>query len=159
MKTGNALKLTASIIICELIGILGAIFTMPAVKSWYMEINKPSFNPPNWIFGPAWTTLYLLMGIAFFLIWEKGLKNSKVKNAAVVFIIQLIVNFLWSVIFFGGRSYFGGLITIVILWLLILANIIMFYRISKPAGLILIPYILWVSFASILNYYIFILNK
>ncbi|MFH1074375.1 MAG: TspO/MBR family protein [Candidatus Firestonebacteria bacterium] len=159
MKTGTILKLSASIVICELIGSLGAIFTMPAVRSWYMEINKPSFNPPNWIFGPVWTALYLLMGIAFFLIWKKGLNNNKVKNAAVVFLVQLIVNFLWSVIFFGGRSYIGGLITIAILWLLILANITMFYRISKPAGLILLPYILWVSFASILNYYIYILNK
>ncbi|OGF45138.1 MAG: TspO protein [Candidatus Firestonebacteria bacterium RIFOXYA2_FULL_40_8] len=159
MKTGNVLKLTASIVICELIGILGAIFTMPAVKSWYMEINKPSFNPPNWIFGPVWTTLYLLMGVALFLVWQKGLKNNEVKNAIIVFFIQLITNFLWSAVFFGGRSYAGGLITIIILWLLIMANIVMFYRISKPAGLILVPYILWVGFALILNYYIYILNK
>ena len=159
MKKENIVGLTVSIIICELIGGLGAIFTMPAVRSWYMEINKPSFNPPNWIFGPVWTTLYLLMGIALFLVWKKGSKKKEVRNAAVVFFIQLIFNFLWSLVFFGTRSYLGGFLVIILLWLLILANIVMFYRISKPAGIILIPYILWVSFASVLNYYLYILNR
>ena len=148
----NLIKLLISIIICQLAGGIGSIFTSSSVKTWYLTISKPSFNPPNWVFAPAWTTLFLLMGISLFLVWRKG------KRGLPIFFIQLFFNILWSVMFFGLKSPLLGLIVIIILWILILLTIIKFFKISKPAGWLLIPYILWVSFATILNFSIFILN-
>ena len=112
----------------------------------------------QWVFGPVWALLYLLMGIALFIVWRKGLKTPYVKPALIVFGIQLILNALWSLIFFGLASPLGGFIEIIFLWLAILATIILFLIVSFPAGLLLFPYILWVSYAAVLNYYIYILN-
>lgn len=154
----NALKLTISIAVSELAGIIGSVFTAPSVATWYQELAKPAINPPAWVFGPVWTTLFALMGIAAFLVWKKGLERKDVKIALSIFIGQLIVNTLWSIIFFGLRSPGGALIEIVFLWLAILATIIAFARISKPAAWLLVPYILWVSFAMYLNYALWTLN-
>jgi tryptophan-rich sensory protein len=151
-------KLIISILICQLAGILGSFFTAPAITTWYATINKPAFNPPNWIFAPVWTLLFLLMGISLYLIWEKGLENEKVKKAIFYFAIQLLLNIGWSFLFFGLRSPLAGFLEIIILWLAILMTIIKFYRISKPAGLLLLPYILWVSFAAFLNFSVWQLN-
>jgi len=154
----NVVKLVVSILICQLAGIIGSIFTAPSVATWYQAINKPSFNPPNWLFAPVWIILFLLMGISLYLIWQKGFVEKENKKALFWFILQLIFNVLWSFAFFGLQSPFYGLIVIVILWILILGTIFQFLKISKLAGKLLIPYILWVSFAALLNFSIWQLN-
>lgn len=153
------IKLLISIIICQLAGGIGSIFTSSSVKTWYLTISKPSFNPPNWVFAPAWTTLFLLMGISLFLVWSRlAVAPKERRRAIIIFSVQLFFNILWSIAFFGLKSPLLGLIVIIILWILILLTIIKFFKISKPAGWLLIPYILWVSFATVLNFAILILN-
>lgn len=151
-------KLIISILLCQITGTLGALFTAPAIPTWYATLIKPSFVPPNWTFSVVWPTLYLLMGIALYLVWEKGWKLAEVRTAMGIFGMQLFLNFMWSLLFFGLRSPLYGFGGIVALWVAILVNIWLFYRISKTAGLLLIPYILWVSFAAALNYSIWMLN-
>lgn len=151
-------KLIISLIIPQLAGGLGSFFTIGSVKDWYPVLVKPALNPPAWVFGPVWTTLFALMGIAAFLIWKKGLERRDVKNALSIFLGQLILNTLWSIIFFGLHSPGGALIEIVFLWLAILATIIVFAKISSPAAWLLVPYIIWVSFAMYLNYSIWMLD-
>lgn len=153
----NYIKLATSITIPLLIGFIGSFFTSSSVNNWYTTINKPAFNPPNWIFGPVWTILFILIGISFYLVWSLDFGNKK-WLAIGIFSINLLLNLFWSLLFFGLRNPFLALIEIIILWMVILANIIVFYNISKTAGMLLIPYLLWVSFASILNYYIYLLN-
>ncbi len=154
----NYLKLIISIIACQMAGILGAVFTTNSVDTWYSTIIRPDLAPPNWIFGPVWTTLFLLMGISLFLVWKKGIQSRESKIAVSVFVVQLILNTLWSVIFFGLHNPGLAFAEIILLWTSILISIILFYRISKIAAYLLIPYILWVSFAAFLNYSIWILN-
>jgi tryptophan-rich sensory protein len=149
--------LLISIVICNLAGALGSIFTARTVDTWYIELVKPSFNPPSWVFGPVWTTLYILMGISLYLVWIDRKKKFK-KPALTVFGIQLALNALWSILFFGLQSPFYAFIEIIFLWAFILASIYYFYKISKPAAYLLIPYIAWVSFAAILNFFIYYLN-
>jgi tryptophan-rich sensory protein len=144
--------------LCLIAGAIGGLATYPAIAGWYAALNKPSFNPPNWVFGPVWTVLYVLMGIAAYFIYRAGLKKPAVRGSLAIFGVQLGLNVLWSLLFFGLHSPLYGLLCIVVLWLAIAATIIKFYRISKAAGLLLVPYILWVSFASLLNYYVWILN-
>ena len=151
-------KLIIAIFSCQLAGVIGSFFTTSSISTWYAALEKPSFVPPNWLFAPAWIILYLLMGISAYLIWIKGWENKKVKAALMVFILQLIFNIQWSVLFFGLQSPLYGFIKIVLLWLVILFTILKFYPISKTAAYLLIPYILWVSFAAMLNYSILILN-
>lgn len=146
------------VIISQAAGLIGSWFTMPAISGWYSELIKPSFNPPNWLFGPVWFTLYTMMGVAAFLVWEKGMKKKEVRLALTLFGIQLIFNSLWSFVFFGLQNLGLALVVIVILWLLILLLIKGFWTISRKAGWLLIPYILWVSYASLLNASIFLLN-
>jgi tryptophan-rich sensory protein len=150
--------LAVSIIIVLLIGFLGNLVTLPEITTWYVTLIKPAWTPPNWVFGPVWTTLYVLIGISLYFVWKKGLNRKDVKIAIIVFAVQLILNFLWSLIFFGYKSLLGGLIVIILLWISILLNIIVFYRISIPAGVLLIPYIIWVSIATYLNYSVYLLN-
>jgi tryptophan-rich sensory protein len=152
------LKLAAAVIICLAIGGIGGFATGPAIDSWYVTIQKPDFTPPNWLFGPVWTMLYFLMGISAYLVWEKGFENKKVKQALYVFGIQLSLNLLWSFLFFGFQMPGVAFFEIVALWLAILLTIIYFYRISKPAAYLLVPYLGWVSFASVLNFSIWVLN-
>ena len=151
-------KLIISAVGCELVGILGTPFTAPAVAAWYITLNKPFFAPPKWIFGPVWALLYLLIGISFYLIWRQGWKKKKVKNAGVLFLAQLGFNFLWSPVFFGLRSPALGLITILTMWVLIVTTMKGFYPLSKTAFYLLVPYLLWVSFATVLNAAIVALN-
>jgi len=174
-------KLLISIIICEMAGVVGSFFTTTEINGWYKSLNKPSFNPPGWIFGPVWTTLFVLMGISLYLIWENkwepknkiNFKNKKSwnktsqkllsgswqkANIIIIFATQLILNVLWSVIFFGMHSPEVAFFELIMLWFAILFTIINFYRISKIAALLLTPYILWVSFAGVLNYFVWILN-
>jgi benzodiazapine receptor len=161
MRTINSkeiLRLIVSIVIVFLAGAVGTVYTLKEITTWYVSLAKPGWTPPNWAFGPIWTTLYVLIGISLFLVWREGLDRKDVRIALVVFAIQLILNVVWSLVFFGTHNIFGGLVLVILLWISILANIIVFYRISKPAGLILIPYLIWVSIASYLNYIVFLLN-
>lgn len=158
MHIKDLLKLIASIIICQLAGFIGSLFTSPAIPTWYETLRKPSFNPPNWLFSPVWITLFLLMGISLFLVWKKGMKERIVKVGLSLFAIQLMLNILWSILFFGLKSPLLAFIEIIILWFAILLTILKFFKISKPAGLLLLPYILWVSFAAFLNFFLWNLN-
>jgi len=159
MKSIESLKLIISILICNSAGFIGSIFTTSALPTWYDSLEKPSFNPPSWVFGPVWITLYTLMGISAYLVWRKGIHNSQVKTALIIFGVQLFLNAIWSPIFFGLRALFAALVVIVILWIAILFTIFAFYKISKAAAVLLIPYIFWVSLATILNYSLWILNS
>ncbi len=154
----NAFFLVSFIIIAQIAGIVGSLFTTNSVNTWYKEISRPSFTPPDWLFAPVWIILYLLMGISAYLIWKKGAHKKEVRTALILFFIQLILNSLWSVIFFGLHLTLIAFIEIVLLWFAILFMIIKFYPISRTASLIQIPYILWVSFAAILNFSFAALN-
>ncbi|RZK58123.1 MAG: tryptophan-rich sensory protein [Pedobacter sp.] len=149
-------------IICLLIplaiGAIGGFLTFESVRTWYTTLNKPSFNPPNWIFGPVWTTLYILMGISSYLVWQKRKIVSGYSWAAGVYFLQLLLNLMWSYLFFYQQQIGFALVEICILLVTIIVNAFIFYRINKISGLLFIPYILWVSFASYLTYSIFILN-
>jgi benzodiazapine receptor len=146
-------KLIVSILITNAAGLIGSIFTQTGPGSWYTQIAKPSWNPPNYVFGPVWTTLFILMGISLYFLWEKTHKK-----ALTFFGIQLILNILWSVFFFGLENPLLAFIEIIILWIAILLTIIYAYRAYKPSAYLLIPYILWVSFAAVLNFAIYLLN-
>lgn len=156
--TQKYLKLFVSIVLCELVGIAGTPFTTSAIPSWYAGLTKPFFAPPNWVFGPVWTILYALMGVSIFLILQKGIQKKQVRQAASIFAVQLFLNFTWSIVFFGARSPILGLINIILLASMIVLNIRLFYPLSKTAAYLLLPYLAWVSFATILNMAIFFLN-
>lgn len=155
----NTIKLVLSIIIAELAGVIGSLFTVPSLESWYSTLARPELSPPNWVFGPVWTTLFALMGIAAFLVWKKGLNQKDVRVALGVFAVQLVLNTMWSIIFFNLQSPLWAFIDLVVLWIAIILTMILFYKISKSAIWLLLPYILWVSFAGYLNYMIWILNR
>jgi translocator protein len=159
MSGMDIIKLIISIAACEGAGGIGAIFTTPTIPTWYAGLKKPTFTPPNSVFGPIWITLYLLMGIAVFLVWREGLGQEGVTIAFVIFWAQLVLNILWSVIFFGLKSLFGGMVMILLLWIAILINIITFFGVSPLAGWLLIPYIIWVSIAANLNVQVWKLNR
>lgn len=176
-------KILISIIICELAGAIGSVFTVSQINTWYKDLKKPFFSPPNWIFGPVWTALFLLMAVSLYLVWSASWKpkneiiekkaNKKIwnryseklaigqwqkTNIILIFSFQLILNILWSVIFFGFHSPALAFFEILMLWFAILFTVVNFYRVSKAAAYLLLPYIIWVSFAGILNYFFWILN-
>ncbi len=173
------LALVTCLIIPQLFALIGAYFTTPAISGWYSTLVKSPLNPPSWVFAPVWTVLFLLMGVAAFLVCKKGMdprmrkddkrgseddrggngNERKVILALTIFGLQLVLNTLWSIIFFGMHNPGAALVEIVILWIAILATVITFYRVSKPASYLLLPYILWVSFAAVLNFSIWNLNK
>lgn len=155
----KAAPIILAIVICELAGIIGSLFTMPSIPGWYAALAKPSFNPPGWVFGPVWTTLYALMGLAAGLVYNEGTKRPEVKQALFVFVAQLILNVLWSIMFFGAHQILGAFVIIIALWVLILGTILRFLKISKAAAGLLVPYILWVSFAAVLNASLYVLNR
>jgi benzodiazapine receptor len=155
----KSVGIVVAIVICELAGLLGSVFTMPSIPGWYAGLAKPSFSPPNWIFGPVWTVLFALMGLAAYLVYEKGSKKPEVRRALTVFGVQLLLNVLWSIVFFGAHMILGALVIIVLLWAAILATILAFRGISKAAAGLLVPYILWVSFATVLNISLYVLNR
>lgn len=151
----NLKKLLFSVFLCLSAGFVGSFFTAPAIPAWYASLNKPVFNPPNWIFAPVWTALFILMGVSLYLIWMRKEADSK---PMIIFFIQLGFNLCWSILFFALKSPISALIDIVILWWLILFTILEFLKISKTAGYLLFPYLAWVSFALVLNFSIVILN-
>lgn len=143
--------------LCLAVGGLGAVFTTPEINGWYRTIAKPTWNPPDWVFGPVWTTLYVLMAIAAWLVWRPmGMKEGA--RPLTLFAIQLALNFAWSWIFFGLHQPGWAFAEIVILWLTILATIVAFFCRSRTAGWLLIPYLAWVTFAGVLNFTIWRLN-
>jgi translocator protein len=153
------LLLIGCIFIPLIIGFIGSLITIPNISGWYITLNKPWFTPPNWVFGPAWTIFYILMGISLWFVIRNGITNSSVRNGAITFAAQLIVNLLWSFIFFGQKSPVGGLITIVILLVLIIATIRSFKSVSIKAAYLLIPYLCWTCFATILTLAVVVLNN
>ncbi len=152
------LKLVAAIMVCELVGILGGLFTFSAIPEWYAGLNKPSFVPPSWVFAPVWTILYALMGIALFLVWKKGFEKKEVRFAIGVFSLQLALNFLWSFLFFGMKNLGLAFVEIVLLWLAICWTIWEFKKVSQKAVWLLLPFWIWVSFAALLNFAVWQLN-
>lgn len=157
MKKINIGKLALSILIPLVSGFLGSIFTSSSVNTWYLVINKPSWNPPSWLFAPVWTTLFIMMGVALYLVWSKK-SDIKVKIALRIFAVQMILNILWSVFFFGMGNFWLAFGEIIVLWISILLTILSFNKINKTAAWLLVPYILWVTFASYLNFTIAGLN-
>jgi benzodiazapine receptor len=158
MQKGVIFKLIVSLIICQLAGFVGSLFTTPSIPTWYASLAKPSFTPPNWVFSPVWISLFVLMGISLFLLWEKTLHYPGVRTALFWFAVQLGLNILWSILFFGLKSPFFALIEIIVLWIAIFLTILKSLRVSKLAGVLLIPYLIWVGFAAGLNYSIWSLN-
>lgn len=157
MKNILLLKFLASIILPLSLGAIAGIATAQSIPEWYATLNKPSFNPPNWIFGPVWTTLYILMGISLFLVWKQD--PGKERNRAIlIFLLQLLLNFAWSFIFFYFKMIGFALIEIILLWISIVVMLILFYKIKPIASYINIPYLLWVTFATVLNASYYFLN-
>lgn len=154
----NVLKFAACILVCQLAGVIGSIFTVNSIPTWYAGLNKPVLNPPNWIFGPVWLTLYVLMGISLFLILKNGLDMKANRNAFYLFAAQLFFNAIWSIIFFGLHQLFVSVMVIFVLWLLILSCILSFRKISAASSYLMFPYLLWVSFAAYLNVSFLLLN-
>ncbi len=158
MEKSNVLKLIVSIVLILGIGSLGAVFTTSEIPTWYAGLQKPSFNPPNYLFGPVWSVLYLLMGISFYLIWEQPAASIK-STAITLFIIQFALNFCWSIIFFKYHQLGWALVEIIAMWLFILLTIVWFAKLNKTAAWLLVPYISWVSFATLLNFALWRLNS
>lgn len=152
------MKLFISILIPLLVGAISGFFTSSGVNGWFALANKPWFNPPNWIFAPVWTTLYVLMGIALFLVWKADADKSIKQTAIILFTLQLALNFFWSIIFFKLQQPAWAFVEIILMWLMILLTILWFGKINATAAWLLVPYICWVSFASVLNYSIWKLN-
>ena len=173
MKMREIIIAVGFVALCLLAGGIGSFFTFESIPTWYAGLSKPDFSPPNWVFGPVWTTLYVMMGISAYLVYRSGQNSSAtarkgraregpngadVRGALFVFGAQLALNTIWSIVFFGMRSPLYGLIVIIALWLAIAATIVKFYGISRTASLLLVPYILWVTFAGALNFFIWTLN-
>ena len=159
MKKINWPKLIFAIVLCQLAGIIGSVFTVNSIPTWYATLVKPTFNPPSWVFGPVWTILYTLMGISLYLVMSKGLKKKEVGLAVRAFTWQLILNSFWSIIFFGWKNIFLALVEIIVLLTLVVVTIVRFYKINKVAAYLLIPYLIWGSFATFLTYGIWTLNR
>lgn len=158
IKIKDVVSLLISILICQGAGFIGSLFTRPSIPTWYATLAKPSFTPPNGVFSPVWIMLFALMGISLFLVWRTGFAERKTRVALAFFGAQLIFNILWSASFFGLRSPLVGLIDIAVLWVAIALTIFFFFKISRLATVLLLPYIVWVSFAVILNVSIWTLN-
>ncbi|MCK9203366.1 MAG: tryptophan-rich sensory protein [Bacteroidales bacterium] len=157
MKASTVITFIICLAIPLVVGSISGIAAMAGVKTWYAELVKPSFNPPNYLFGPVWTALYLLMGISLFLIWQSPAGIMRIQ-ALWIFAIQLILNFAWSFIFFYFRQAGWAFFEIILIWICIVAMLVIFYRVSKPAAFLQIPYLLWVTFASALNGSVWLLN-
>ncbi|MGM0399011.1 MAG: TspO/MBR family protein [Halobacteriota archaeon] len=152
--------LVVAVVATELVGASGAVFTSMGLASWYPQLARPALAPPNWVFGPVWTTLFALMGVAVWLVWKEatGELTDVARFALGIFVVHFAINLAWSGVFFGLQSLLGGLIVIAVLWLLIVATIWAFARVDRRAGVLLVPYLAWVSFAGYLNYAFWLLN-
>ena len=157
IETSNAIKLFFSLLLPQIAGGLGAFFTLSSVQTWYLTLNKPSWNPPSWLFGPVWTALYIMMGVAFYLVWRTPPSAAR-KKALRAFLVQFALNCAWTPIFFEFNQLGGEMVVIVLMWTEILRTIFLFAPFSKTASWLLVPYISWVSFATLLNAAIWWLN-
>lgn len=153
------IPLISSIGVCFLAAGVGSIFTTPAIDNWYLSLNKPFFNPPNYVFGPVWTILYLLMAISLYIVWITKTKQKDKSVGLKFFFVQLTLNVLWSILFFGLKSPVLAFFGIILLWILIFLTAKNFFKVSFAAGWLLIPYTVWVSFATVLNLSIILLNR
>ena len=151
----SLVRFVVSVLLCEAAGVIGSVFTVSAIPGWYSALQKPWFTPPNWLFAPVWLTLYFLMGATLYLLWGKRPQSGA---ALAAFAVQLVLNVAWSAVFFGAHELFYGFVVIAALWLAILATVAFSYRVSRSAAALLIPYIVWVTIASALNYYVWVLN-
>lgn len=159
MLKSKAFRLIVTLAICQAAGVVGSIFTVKAIPTWYAALNKPVFNPPNWIFAPVWIGLYFLMGISLYLVLSKEPKDQAVKSSLWVFAFQLLLNTIWTPLFFGAKLPLPAFLEILVLWVFIVLTIVKFKPISKTAAYLLFPYLLWVSFASVLNGALWLLNR
>lgn len=151
--------LLISLVITLSIAYIASLFTRPEIAGWYSNLNKPAFNPPSWLFAPVWITLYIMIAVAAYLVWQKRERSETYTTTVIIYILQLLFNFSWSIVFFGMHQIFGALIIIVALLVTIILNINWFGRFSKTAAWLFVPYLLWVCFATLLNLSIYILNK
>lgn len=154
----NIVRLIIALALPLAVGFVGSLFTRPEIDGWYATLNKPEWNPPNWLFGPVWTVLYTLMGISIYLIWKSPAPASKKRNITVLFLVQLALNLAWSYIFFHQHQIASAFFEIIFLWFFILFTIFSMPKVSKIAALLMVPYLLWVTFAAILNYHLWELN-
>ena len=153
----NTFRLIASVLISQAAGVIGSLFTVQNIPTWYATLNKPSFSPPNYLFGPVWITLYFMIGISFFLVWRES-DTFNIKIPVIMFSVQMVLNAVWSIIFFGLKNPMFAFFEIILLWVFIILCIITYYPVSKAASWLMVPYLLWVSFASVLNFKIWMLN-
>lgn len=163
MKSANIkfqqIPFIISLSITLAIGFAASYFTRPEIAGWYATLHKPAFTPPPWAFPIAWTIIYVMIATAAYLVWKKRDNSADYKRARVIYFIQLLFNFSWSIVFFGMHQILGALMIILVLWVLIILNIFGFKKFSRSAAWLLTPYLLWVSFASALNYSIYLLNR
>lgn len=153
-------KIIVTVAICLAVGYFSGIETRSAILDWYPTLVKPSFNPPNWVFAPVWTLLYIMMGVAAGLVWDRfSFDKGAVKKALVFFIVQLVLNAIWSYLFFGLHNPMLAGLEIILLWLMIYETYFQFTKINKVAGYLLVPYLIWVAFAAVLNASIWWLNR
>ena len=153
-------RILTVVVSCLAVGYFSGIVTRSSIETWYPTLVKPSFNPPNWVFAPVWTMLYCMMGLAAGLVWNRiDFEKEVVRKALIIFAVQLALNSLWSFLFFGLMNPMLAGLEIVILWLMIFETYIQFAKINKIAGYLMIPYLLWVSFATVLNASIWWLNR
>jgi tryptophan-rich sensory protein len=151
-------RLLVAVLVSEGAGFIGAVFTAPAIPGWYAGLVKPALNPPSWVFAPVWTTLYALMGVALFMVWREGMEKKEARRAVRLFALQLILNALWSPIFFGMHDLSLAFADLVLMWFAIAATIFAFSKVSRGAAWLLAPYLIWVTFAGYLNLSLLILN-
>ncbi|MBU0981285.1 tryptophan-rich sensory protein [Patescibacteria group bacterium] len=152
VKKTNFLKLVFSVIVCQCAGIVGSLSVGTSVTTWYEPMLKPSFAPPNWVFAPVWTIMYTLMGIALYLIISDSKKSAERNVGLFFFGLQLVLNSLWTFLFFGLQNPPAAFLEIVLMWFCIFATVYYFWRVRKQAAYLLIPYLMWISFALVLNY-------
>lgn len=157
-KIRSPVRLIVSVIACNLVGASGTVFTVTGAGSWYSGLVKPWFTPPGWLFGPAWTILFTLMGVALYCVWMEWGKSPLVPFALLAFAVQFVFNVLWSYLFFGLQSPYAGLVGILVLLVAIIITLLLFYRVRPLAGVLLVPYLAWVTFATFLNYSIYALQ-
>jgi len=159
MKLNIAIRFVICLALTFCAPLIASLFTRQAITDWYVHLNKPFFTPPDWLFGPVWTVLYFLMAVSALLVWNKGLSNPLVKIALCLYLLQLVLNGLWMPVFFGLKMPLLAFCEIVLLWSAIILTILAFYRVSIAAALLLFPYIVWTSFAAVLNFSLWLLNR
>jgi len=159
MKKGLAIKIIISLVVTFSVPVIASIVTDPGTSDWYANLNKPFFNPPGWVFGPVWTVLYILMAVSAGLVWQRGLGGANVRLALALYLVQLVLNGLWTPLFFGAKMPLLAFINIVLLWAAIILAILAFFRISKIAALLMAPYLVWTTFAAVLNFSLWYLNR